>query len=83
VYSSNVLAMFGLRSLYFVVSDALDEVRYLRQGLAAVLVFSGVKMIASEWVPISAGVSVVVIVLVLGVTIAASVWPWRRPDVSS
>jgi len=77
VYSSNVLAMFGLRSLYFVVSDALDELRYLRQGLAAVLVFSGVKMITSEWVPISAGVSVVVIGLVLGVTIAASVWPRR------
>ena len=83
VYSSNVLAMFGLRSLYFVVSDALDELRYLRQGLAAVLVFSGVKMITSEWVPISAGVSVVVIGLVLGVTIAASLWPWRRPDLSS
>ncbi len=77
VYSSNVLAMFGLRSLYFVVSDALDELRYLRQGLAAVLVFSGVKMITSEWVPISAGVSVVVIGLVLSVTIAASVWPRR------
>src|SRR4030095_1690723 len=38
VYSSNVWAMFGLRSLYFVVSDALDRLRYLRHGLAAVLV---------------------------------------------
>jgi tellurite resistance protein TerC len=77
VYSSNVLAMFGLRSLYFVVSDALDRLRYLRHGLAAVLVFTGAKMIGSEWVHISPGLSVGIIGLVLGVTIAASMWPGR------
>ena len=77
VYSSNVLAMFGLRSLYFVVSDALDRLRYLRQGLAAVLVFTAAKMIGSEWVHISPGVSVAIIGLVLGVTIAVSMWPRR------
>jgi tellurite resistance protein TerC len=78
VYSSNVLAMFGLRSLYFVVSDALDRLRYLRQGLAAVLVFTGAKMISSEWVHISPIVSVGIIALVLGVTIALSLWPRRE-----
>jgi tellurite resistance protein TerC len=72
-----VLAMFGLRSLYFVVSDALDRLRYLRQGLAAVLVFTGLKMITSEWVHISPGVSVGIIAAVLLVTIAASLWPRR------
>jgi TerC family integral membrane protein len=77
VYSSNVLAMFGLRSLYFVVSDALDRLRYLRQGLAAVLVFTGTKMIGSEWVHISPVVSVGIIAFVLGVTIALSLWPRR------
>ena len=77
VYSSNVLAMFGLRSLYFVVSDALDRLRYLRHGLAAVLVFTGAKMISSEWVHISPSVSVSIIGLVLGVTIAVSMWPRR------
>jgi tellurite resistance protein TerC len=77
VYSSNVLAMFGLRSLYFVVSDALDRLRYLRQGLAAVLVFTGAKMIGSEWVHISPVVSVGIIAFVLGVTIAVSLWPRR------
>ena len=77
VYSSNVLAMFGLRSLYFVVSDALDRLRYLRQGLAAVLVFTGAKMIGSEWVHISPVVSVGIIAFVLGVTIALSLWPRR------
>jgi tellurite resistance protein TerC len=77
VYSSNVLAMFGLRSLYFVVSDVLDRLRYLRQGLAAVLVFTGAKMIGSEWVHISPVVSVGLIAFVLGVTIALSLWPRR------
>jgi TerC family integral membrane protein len=77
VYSSNVLAMFGLRSLYFVVSDALQRLRYLRQGLAVLLVFTAAKMIASEWIHISPGVSVGVIALVLIVTVAASVWRWR------
>jgi tellurite resistance protein TerC len=77
VYSSNVLAMFGLRSLYFVVSDALQRLRYLRQGLAVVLVFTAAKMITSEWLHISPGVSVGIIALILFVTIAASLWQWR------
>ena len=74
VYSSNVMAMLGLRSLYFVLSDAVYRLRYLRSGLAALLVFTGSKMLASEWVHISAGVSVAVIAVVLLTTIAASVW---------
>ena len=77
VYSSNVMAMLGLRSLYFVLSDSLDRLRYLRHGLAAVLVFTGAKMIGSAWVHISPGVSVGIIGLVLGATIAASIWAKR------
>jgi len=72
VYSSNVMAMLGLRSLYFVLSDVLDRLRYLRHGLALVLVFTGTKMLATEWVHISAGVSVLVIAVVLLSTIAMS-----------
>jgi tellurite resistance protein TerC len=72
VYASNVLAMFGLRSLYFVVSDAFERLRYLRQGLATVLVFTGAKMISTEWVHIGPGISVGIIGLVLGLTVAIS-----------
>ena len=74
VYSSNIMAMLGLRSLYFVLSDAVYRLRYLRSGLAALLVFTASKMLVSEWVHISAGVSVAVIGVVLLATIAASVW---------
>jgi tellurite resistance protein TerC len=78
VYSSNVMAMLGLRSLYFVLSDALSRLRYLRHGLALVLVFTGAKMLASEWVHISAGVSVLVIGVVLLPTILASAFFGNR-----
>jgi tellurite resistance protein TerC len=72
VYSSNVMAVLGLRSLYFVLSDAVYRLRYLRSGLAAILVFTGAKMMASEWLQVSAGVSVAIIAVVLLATIAAS-----------
>jgi tellurite resistance protein TerC len=77
VYSSNVMAMLGLRSLYFVLS--VYRLRYLRTGLAALLVFTAAKMLASEWVQVSAGVSVAVIGVVLLATIAASVWQKSTP----
>jgi tellurite resistance protein TerC len=68
------LAMFGLRSLYFVVSDAMDRLPYLRPGLATVLLFTATKMILNEWIHISPAMSVSIIVLVLAVTITASLW---------
>jgi tellurite resistance protein TerC len=72
VYSSNVMAMLGLRSLYFVLSDVLDRLRYLRHGLALVLAFTATKMLMTDWIHISAGVSVLVIAIVLLSTIATS-----------
>jgi tellurite resistance protein TerC len=72
VYTSNVMAMLGLRSLYFVLSDTLHRLRYLRPGLAVVLVFTGAKMLTSDWVHISAGASVLIIGVILLVTIAVS-----------
>jgi tellurite resistance protein TerC len=79
VYSSNVMAMLGLRSLYFVLSDAVYRLRHLRSGLAALLVFTAAKMVASEWVQVSAGASVAIIAVVLLTTIAASVWLASNP----
>ena len=66
------MAMLGLRSLYFVLADALQRLRYLRHGLALMLVFTGTKMLASDWIQISPGVSLLVIGVVLLGTIAAS-----------
>jgi tellurite resistance protein TerC len=78
VYSSNVFAILGLRALYFALADILPRFRFLHQGLAAIIIFVGTKMIASEHFPISAVTSLVVIAIVLGVTITASlVFPSR------
>src|SRR6476661_781720 len=74
VYSSNVMAMLGLRSLYFVLSDVLHRLRYLRRGLATILVLTAAKMLASDWIHISPGASVLTIGVVLLATTAASLW---------
>jgi tellurite resistance protein TerC len=78
VYASNVMAMLGLRSLYFVLAGALDRLRYLRPGLALILLFTGTKMLVNNWVHISAGVSVLVIVMVLLSVLAASMLQGSR-----
>ena len=72
VYTSNVMAMLGLRSLYFVLSDALQRLRYLRPGLALVLVFTALKMLTSDWIHIGPGGSVMIIVGILLAVIVAS-----------
>jgi tellurite resistance protein TerC len=75
-YSSNVFAILGLRALYFALADLLPRFRFLRFGLAAILLFTGLKMIASDRVHLSNGVSLAVIAGIMALTIAASlVWP--------
>ena len=49
VYTSNVFAVLGLRSMYFVLAGLMDFFHYLHYGLAAVLVFIGAKMLASDY----------------------------------
>jgi tellurite resistance protein TerC len=73
VYSSNVFAVLGLRALYIVVAGALTELRYLRFGLAMVLAFAGVKMLAAPWISISPMASIAAIGAIVGTSIIASV----------
>ncbi|MGB7496796.1 MAG: TerC family protein [Candidatus Acidiferrum sp.] len=61
VYTSNVFAILGLRALYFLLSDLLDYLRYLGYGLAVVLLFIGLKMLAEPWFHISVHVSLAVV----------------------
>jgi tellurite resistance protein TerC len=75
VFTSNIFAILGLRSLYFVLADAIDRFHYLKQGVALVLVFVGLKMTVLPvlWggeFPI--GWSVIVICIVLAISIALS-----------
>ena len=80
VYSSNVFAILGLRALYFLLADVIHRFHYLKLGLSIVLVFVGTKMLAVDVFKVPIGASLVFIVLVLGVAIAAS-WFWPlAPD---
>jgi tellurite resistance protein TerC len=71
-YTSNIMAVIGLRSLYFVLIGALAHLRFLHYGLAAVLAFAAYKMLASRWIEIGPVASLSVILTLLAVTLAAS-----------
>jgi tellurite resistance protein TerC len=72
VYTSNIFAILGLRSLFFALSSLMDIFEYLHYGISCVLVFVGFKMLLSHYYPIRTDVSLAVIGSILLVTIAAS-----------
>jgi tellurite resistance protein TerC len=76
VYSSNVFAILGLRALYFLLADVIHRFQYLKLGLSAVLVFVGVKMLIADLYKVPIGLSLAVIVAVLGTSVLVS---WLRP----
>jgi tellurite resistance protein TerC len=83
VYTSNICAILGLRSLYFLLAKLVDRFIYLRNGLAIVLGFVGVKMIVADFFPLPNGISLLVIVLTLAVTISISMYVTKRRDAAA
>merc|ERR1740123_1893597 len=73
VFSSNMFAILGLRSLYLLLAELMDKVKNLKIGLAIVLAFVGSKMVLGEWFPLSQSWSVFVIFAIVGLTVAKSV----------
>lgn len=88
VFTSNIFAILGLRALYFLLAGAMDMFRYLRYGLAAILIFVGLKMLCTDWIEkqwmggnqIPHWVSLPVIVTFLAIAIGASLIASRRED---
>lgn len=78
VYTSNVFAILGLRSLYFLLAGALDKFHYLKPALAIILSFVGVKMLVSSFVKVPVTVSLGVITGLLAIAVAASLLRARR-----
>jgi tellurite resistance protein TerC len=72
VYTSNVFAILGLRSMYFLLAGVLGRLRYLTAGLSFVLAFIGAKMIVEPWVHISVEISLAVVGGILLMALAAS-----------
>jgi tellurite resistance protein TerC len=78
VFTSNVFAIMGLRALYFLLAGVMNLFRYLNYGLSAILIFIGLKMLVHHWVAITPLVSLLVIVALLGISIAASLIAAQR-----
>jgi len=81
VYTSNVFAILGLRSLYFALAGIDKYFQYLKYGLATILVFVGAKMCFSDIVKIPVEISLLVIVVILTIAILASIIARKREEV--
>lgn len=72
IYTSNIFAILGLRSLYFVLASSLEKLHYLKYGLGSILLFVSLKMLLKDFVSISLPVSLGIILGILGLTSLAS-----------
>jgi tellurite resistance protein TerC len=76
VYTSNIFAMLGLRSLYFVLAGVVERFRFIRVGLAVILIFFGARLLLGDVVEFPNWISLAAIVLTLALAIVASLkWP--------
>jgi len=83
VYTSNIFAILGLRSMFFALSSLMEVFEYLHYGISCVLVFVGLKMLLSHYYPIRTDISLGVIAGILLVTILASVLRRKKNMLSS
>lgn len=79
VYTSNIFAILGLRSLFFTVKNLLDKFHLLHYGLAFILVFIGIKMLIEPWLHLPIQVALGVIIVAISTSIAAS-WKWPKRE---
>jgi tellurite resistance protein TerC len=78
VFTSNIFAILGLRSLYFLLAGVVDKFRYLKLGLSFVLVFVGLKMLLVDYYKVPVGLSLAIIAGILGGSVIASLIANRR-----
>lgn len=85
VFTSNIFAIMGLRSMYFLLADIIDRFTYLKYGLAFILAFVGVKMVVAgineAWkIPSPISLAVVASTLALSVTVSLLIKPKPKPE---
>ena len=81
VITSNIFAVLGLRSLYFVIGRGIEKMVYLKYGLTILLGFIGIKMIISEFYKIDVVYSLVIILSILGLTVAFSLMKRKKTGI--
>jgi tellurite resistance protein TerC len=82
VFTSNIFAILGLRSMYFVLAGAMRSFRYLRTGLACVLIVIGLKMFAARWYSISTGLSLGIVLAIVAAALVFSILATNREAAS-
>jgi tellurite resistance protein TerC len=80
IYSSNIFAVLGLRSLFFLLQGAANRFDYLQQGIATVLLFIGAKMLVVKWVHIPVWVSLLMIIFCIAGSIFYSIYHKRKAE---
>ena len=78
VFSSNIMAILGLRSLFFVLADFIERFKYLHYGLALVLVFIGAKMLVAHWYHMPTWLSLIVVIGTITASVVVSLLATRR-----
>jgi tellurite resistance protein TerC len=73
VYTSNVFAVLGLRSMYFALAGMMEMFEYLHYGLSVILIFVGVKMLASHYYQIPTSITLAIVAVILLISVLASV----------
>ena len=79
VYTSNVFAILGLRSMYFALAGMMEMFRYLHYGLSLVLMFVGAKMLASHYYEIPTAIALAIVAGVLTISVLASLAHPKKP----
>ncbi|MCL2327320.1 MAG: TerC family protein [Bacteroidetes bacterium] len=80
VFTSNVFAILGLRSLYFVLVSMLNKFRYLQKSLIVLLLFIGIKMLLMEVWHLPTQISLLIIILILGAGVVVSIYKDRKQN---
>jgi len=81
VYSSNIFAILGLRSLYFALAGIMGLFQYLHYGLSAILIFVGIKMMIAEFYKMPVGIALGVVAAILLISILASLWRSKQQKI--
>jgi TerC family integral membrane protein len=78
VFTSNIFAIMGLRSMYFLLADLNGRFHLLKYGLALVLVFVGTKMLIADFYKVPIGLALGIVAIILLSSVAASLWATRN-----
>jgi tellurite resistance protein TerC len=83
VYTSNVFAILGLRSLFFILAGMLDKFEYLKPGVAGILIFVGFKMVLAKWIHLPIILSLAIILGTLIVAVLLSIRKAKRDAIKA